>query len=77
MNTLKKLNESKLVVILVFAVIFLIMLYCNFLTPLLGDDYTYAFDYNGERLKSLSGILKNLYEHRIRTNGRVIPHFFR
>ena len=76
MNTLKKLNESKLVVILVFAAIFLIILYCNFLTPLLGDDYTYAFDYNGERLKSLSGILKNLYEHRIRTNGRVIPHFF-
>ena len=76
MNALKKLNESKLVVILVFAAIFLIMLYCNFLTPLLGDDYTYAFDYDGARLKSLSDIFINLYEHRIRTNGRVIPHFF-
>lgn len=77
MTTLKKVNESKAVVILLFATIFLLLLYCNFLTPLSGDDYVYMFNFKDEsRIESFADIFPSLYVHRFTMNGRVLPHFF-
>lgn len=77
MTTLKKINESKYIFFLVLAAIFLIILYCNVLTPLKGDDFCYLYSYkDGSRIESVSDIFVSMYYHRFTTNGRVIPHFF-
>ena len=77
MNTLKKLNSSKYILALVLTVIFLLMLYCNFLTPLKGDDFCYLYSCKDDtRIESVWDIFVSMYYHRFTTNGRVIPHFF-
>ena len=46
------------------------------LTPLIADDYIYAFSYaDGSRLNSLDGILLSLRHHSIFVNARVLSHF--
>ena len=84
MNALRKISNSKLVVILAFAVISLIMLYCNFRTNLLTDDFAYMFDFryfvsdelSEHRISNMLQIFPSMAAHRIYMNGRVIAHFF-
>lgn len=54
-----------------------LMLLLNILTPMLCDDYRYAFSFaTGERLSSLWQIFPSLVEHGRALNGRYAPHFF-
>lgn len=56
-----------------FVVIFLF----TRMTPLLADDFIYAFSYaDGFRIDNVFGILFSLIPHRRYINGRVISHFF-
>ncbi len=64
---------------------FPLFLFCAFLaawgltalTPLLADDFIYAFSYaDGSRLHSLDGVLYSLRFHTDYVNGRVLSHFF-
>ncbi len=59
----------------VYALIFIVMLVFNFLTPMASDDYAHYFGMEGEHVTSLSGILHNMVIFRSETNGRVVPHF--
>ncbi len=55
----------------------LAMLALNWLTPLLADDYRYAFRFDtGGRLTSLGEIFPSLEAHARVMNGRLVPHFF-
>lgn len=55
----------------------LVMLVFNILTPMICDDYRYAFSFaTGERLGSAGEILPSLAAHGHVLNGRYAPHFF-
>lgn len=62
---------------LLSALVFVIMLLFNFLTPMLADDFyfAYAFD-TGERLRSLSELIRSLSFHYQEWTGRVVVKFF-
>lgn len=89
MSTLSKKNYADIAIIAVAVGIFLTMLFCNFNTSLLVDDYAYFFDFssgvdatNPELCPSLdAGRITNIFqipasmaEHRNCMNGRVIAH---
>lgn len=77
METLKKIDHSKTSVIIIYCLIFLLMLLCNFLTPLVADDFGYSFNWTtGERTSSLRDIFLSLKSHYASTNGRMFAHFF-
>ena len=47
------------------------------LTPLVADDFNYAFSWsNGERLHDFMGVVYSVSAHRSFTNGRVFSHGF-
>ncbi|MEA5015873.1 MAG: DUF6056 family protein [Candidatus Limiplasma sp.] len=55
----------------------LAMLALNALTPLLADDYRYAFRFDTDtRLTSVGQIFPSLAAHAQVMNGRLAPHFF-
>ncbi len=56
---------------------FLFFLLLNVLTPLVSDDYRYAFSFaTDERITSVWQIFPSLYEHYFVMHGRTAVHFF-
>lgn len=56
---------------------FLFFLLLNVLTPLVSDDYRYAFSFaTGERITNFWQIFPSLYEHYFTMHGRTAVHFF-
>lgn len=77
MNTLKKLDRSRLIVCLICAAIFLFMLLCNIFMPMVADDYSYRYSWlTGQPISSIGDIITSLKTHYQATNGRLIAHFF-
>lgn len=71
-----KLNRSPLAVWAVLLGIFLIMLFCNFNTDLVADDYMYCFSFaDDSRIESVAQIIPSMAAHRHSMNGRVAAHF--
>ena len=79
-------NFSAWGIIIFFSGTFLIM---NLLTPIIGDDYAYAFIWDGAqngnfqnnigklyRVESFSDILNSQYQHYMTWGGRTIAHIF-
>ncbi len=59
------------------ALYFLFFLLLNVLTPLVSDDYRYAFSFaTDERITSVWQIFPSLYEHYFVMHGRTAVHFF-
>lgn len=66
--------------LLVFGAVFVIMLYCNFHTSLIADDYAYLYDstysfVTFSRITNVFQIFPSMQYHRAVVNGRVISHF--
>ena len=75
-NILHKLNSSRLCLLAMLAAIFLIMLFCNFNTNLVADDYMYCFSFaDNSRIESVADIFPSMAAHRHSMNGRVVAHF--
>ena len=56
--------------------VFAVMLVFNFVTPLLDDDFAYAFSFSDfERIESIKSIFPSMSAHRSLANGRVVSHF--
>ena len=54
-----------------------LMLALNWFTPLLADDYHYAFRFDADtRVTSVADIFPSLAAHARNMNGRLSPHFF-
>ena len=71
------MKRNRALTIACYAAIALLMLALNLLTPLLADDYRYAFSFaTGERLKNVVDIFPSLAAHAVSINGRLVPHFF-
>ena len=59
------------------ALYFLFFLLLNILTPLVSDDYRYAFSFaTDERITSVWQIFPSLYTHYFVMHGRTAVHFF-
>ena len=69
--------QTKTVFWALVALYFLLFVLLNFLTPLVSDDYRYAFSFaTGERITSVWQIFPSLYEHYFVMHGRTAVHFF-
>lgn len=77
MKVKMKWNESIKVTRLIFMGIFLLLLLCNILTPMIADDFSYSFSCaTSERIKSIGDIFESLRAHAYYINGRLNAHFF-
>ena len=75
-NIAGRLNASRLSIAVIALGIFLIMLFCNFNTDLVADDYQYCFSFlDDSRIESILDIFPSMAAHRYSMNGRVVPHF--
>lgn len=73
---INRLLSSKLFVALILLGIFLIMLFCNFNTDLVADDFRYCFSFmDDSRIESVGDIFPSMAAHRHSMNGRVVAHF--
>lgn len=75
-NLLKRINRSRFSLAALLLGIFLILLFCNFNTNLVADDYRYCFSYmDDSRIESVWQIFPSMAAHRHSMNGRVVAHF--
>lgn len=80
-NIKEKLNskvEKKTAILDILIVcVFIIMLIFNILTPLIADDYAYAFQYNNrtERITNIFEIIISQNFHYLTHGGRYLAHF--
>ena len=60
---------------LFFAAVFAVIFVLSLLTPMIADDYNYAFGFaNDTRIRSLHDICESMSWHRKLLNGRVFSH---
>ena len=73
----KEKKTALIVFSVLLALIFSVILICNFNTPLVSDDYYYCYDFStGERITNAFQIIDSMKVHRYMVNGKVIPHAF-
>ncbi len=69
-------NRSRAAAVLVLSAVFLLLLFCNFQTDLIADDYRYCFSFfDDSRIRDVRAIFPSMAAHRHTMNGRVIAHF--
>ncbi len=74
---MKKLIVSTRVTFILLVSIFLLMLLCNMLTPLVADDFTFHFNLTTkEPIDGIEDIFPALAAHAEHHNGRLVAHFF-
>ena len=74
MKTENREKQNMGLMFLIFAV-FAVMFTLSLLTPMVADDYNYAFGYADDtRISSLRQIWHSMYWHRKYLNGRVFAH---
>ena len=61
----------------ILAAVFAAVFFFTLLTPMVADDYNYAFSWaDGERVRNLRDVAASMGCHRSFTNGRVFAHGF-
>ena len=72
---IREINKSRKTVGICLICLFVLMLGLNILTPMMVDDYIYAFSFkNGQRITSIGQIVGSMQQHYITMNGRLISH---
>ena len=72
-----KIKENKLITFGIYALVFLLLLLCNFMTEEIADDFSYHFSWSsGELIDSVADIFPSMKLHAEYTNGRLVAHFF-
>lgn len=72
---IRTINRSGKLVAVCLVCLFAVMLLLNRLTPMVVDDYIYAFSFKtGQRITSLGQIVESMQQHYITMNGRLISH---
>ena len=71
----EKWNQARWLSLLLFAAIWLLLLFCNRHTALVADDFRYCFSFSdGSRMTRLAQIVPSMAAHRHSMNGRVVAH---
>lgn len=71
---MKNLNKK---LILIYLSLFVIFYIINFCTPLITDDYGYAFNFaDHSRIENIYDVFESQWVHYQTINGRLIPHIF-
>lgn len=71
-----KINESKKITVWILALIFVLMLGCNYYTEEIADDFSYHFSwYKSSVIDSFDDLFLSMGIHWLKTNGRVVAHF--
>lgn len=79
---LKKDKNRKIIFIILFVAFFTSVYMLNYFTPLVADDYDYAFIFNDtlenstQRVDSVQDIIVSMQNHYHSMNGRLVIHFF-
>lgn len=74
---MEKSRKTLICKIAFLAGIYLFMLVCNLLTPMLVDDYTYVYSFvDGSEMDSVLDIFPSIAAHASKMNGRHVAHFF-
>ena len=72
MQTIRKTKQNKYQVITLIIVAYMVTFLLTSLTPLIADDYNYAFSWaGGKRVDNLVMVYQSMSVHRIWTHGRV------
>ena len=72
---MKKLASGNRSLALYFCILFLCMFVLSSMTPLVLDDYNYAYSFKDfSRITGIGQIFSSMAAHRIRPNGRVFAH---
>lgn len=59
----------------IFSTILFAVFILNFHTPLIADDFAYAFSYyDGSRVNSFADIIKSMQAHYFKWGGRIVVH---
>lgn len=66
--------DSKKLAWIFLGVIFLSMLVLNYYTPLIADDFSYSYDFSGNKIKTIGEIISYQYQHYFLWGGRSIAH---
>lgn len=70
-----KAETSKKSFLIALAIIYVLILICNFLTPYQADDFVYHFSFaDNEPLESLADIIPSMKAHALELNGRLVAH---
>lgn len=77
----KRENHFYLLYAVICISIFVVILFCNLRTPLLVDDYAYAFSFHSssgekQRVETVSDIFSSMNGYRLTMNGRIVANFF-
>ncbi len=80
----QKMKGTKKYYLIYFAfcmAVFVVLLFCNLRTPLLADDYAYAFSFassagDQQRIETVSDIFSSMNGLRLTMNGRIVANFF-
>ncbi len=71
------MKKSRFGICAVFALIFVLLLVFNFLTPMTADDFLFTFSrWHWGRITAPDEIIPSMIALRQNTNGRVLAHFF-
>lgn len=70
-----KLNYNKICCLLIVLSLMIGMYILNHNTPLMVDDFGYAFGVNGERISNVEQIIESQYYHYYTWGGRSVVHF--
>ncbi|HJH71609.1 MAG TPA: DUF6056 family protein [Bacteroidaceae bacterium] len=71
---MKNINKK---LVLVYLSLFFLFYLINILTPLIADDYIYAFNFTDHsRISNIYDVFESQYTHYQKINGRLIPHIF-
>ena len=75
MTTAKKVNESRMTIVILTLAVGLFMLAINCMTPMIVDDYTYCFSFkDGKRITSILQIIPSMIGHYDFMNGKLVVH---
>lgn len=76
MSKIKKKNLNVICIILVVLFAGILIFVFNYFTPIINDDYSYTFSfYDGQRITSVSDIIRSMNAHYYSMNGRYVTHF--
>ena len=73
---MNRLDKSRAFSVCIFLALFALLLICNFLSPMICDDFAYSFSFaTREPITEVGDIIPSMAAHSHKMNGRLTAHF--